>query len=270
MQAAPAITGRRSGSAYSSMPTTAMSGSRMKSIGATTIASASREARVGRRLACGRAPGHRSDIASLQAQGAAIDGAPGFGYVLQPGFVLPLDARWLLDGSSLMVGPEADEPPPGKRSAGDAGMPTLRMAIRAEHELALRDRDVQGRETVRTVWPIATPASTYSQMRRTMSRASIGPRGVSSAAPGSDTGFGEVRVKDAATRIGIAPQRFPALAARLALFAVIALTVSGCGALHGARMVIPRLSGLDEVPPNLYVEPSMSAAQRQALQPVMQ
>lgn len=29
------------------------------------------------------------DIASLQAQGAAIDGAPGFGYVLQPGFLLP-------------------------------------------------------------------------------------------------------------------------------------------------------------------------------------
>ncbi|HMX12094.1 MAG TPA: HTH domain-containing protein, partial [Burkholderiaceae bacterium] len=29
------------------------------------------------------------DIASLQAQGAAIDGAPGFGYVLQPGFMLP-------------------------------------------------------------------------------------------------------------------------------------------------------------------------------------
>lgn len=29
------------------------------------------------------------DIASLQAQGAAIDGEPGVGYVLQPGFVLP-------------------------------------------------------------------------------------------------------------------------------------------------------------------------------------
>ena len=29
------------------------------------------------------------DIASLQAQGAAIDGTPGFGYVLQPGFMLP-------------------------------------------------------------------------------------------------------------------------------------------------------------------------------------
>ncbi|KAF1016313.1 MAG: Bifunctional ligase/repressor BirA [Stenotrophomonas maltophilia] len=29
------------------------------------------------------------DIASLQAQGAAIDGAPGMGYVMQPNFLLP-------------------------------------------------------------------------------------------------------------------------------------------------------------------------------------
>ena len=29
------------------------------------------------------------DIAPLQAQGAHIDGAPGLGYVLRPGFVLP-------------------------------------------------------------------------------------------------------------------------------------------------------------------------------------
>ena len=29
------------------------------------------------------------DIATLQAQGAAIDGAPGLGYVLRPGFTLP-------------------------------------------------------------------------------------------------------------------------------------------------------------------------------------
>lgn len=29
------------------------------------------------------------DIATLQEQGAHIDGAPGLGYVLQPGFMLP-------------------------------------------------------------------------------------------------------------------------------------------------------------------------------------
>jgi predicted DNA-binding transcriptional regulator YafY len=29
------------------------------------------------------------DIATLQSQGASIDGAPGLGYVLKPGFTLP-------------------------------------------------------------------------------------------------------------------------------------------------------------------------------------
>ena len=29
------------------------------------------------------------DIATLQAQGAAIEGAPGVGYVMKPGFMLP-------------------------------------------------------------------------------------------------------------------------------------------------------------------------------------
>jgi predicted DNA-binding transcriptional regulator YafY len=138
------------------------------------------------------------DIASLQAQGAAIDGAPGFGYVLQPGFVLPplmftpdeiealvLGSRWvaeradprlggaarqalakiaavlptearqLLDGASLLVGPAVDAAPAGELSAGDADLAGLRGAIRAEHKLALRYRDAQGRETARSVWPIA-------------------------------------------------------------------------------------------------------------------
>ncbi len=138
------------------------------------------------------------DIASLQHQGAAIDGAPGFGYVLQPGFVLPplmftadeiealvLGSRWvtdradprladaarqaiakiaavlppearqILDGTSLIVGPSVDPLPPGEPSAGDAGAPTLRQAIRDEQKLTLRYRDAQGNETARTVWPIA-------------------------------------------------------------------------------------------------------------------
>lgn len=137
------------------------------------------------------------DIASLQAQGAAIDGAPGFGYVLQPGFMLPplmftpdeieallLGSQWVagqpdvrlgaaarqalakigavlppearpwLEGSSLIVGP-AWQPAVGEPSAGDAGLATLRQAIRAEHKLVLRYRDGQGDETQRTVWPIA-------------------------------------------------------------------------------------------------------------------
>lgn len=138
------------------------------------------------------------DIASLQAQGATIDGAPGLGYVLQPGFVLPplmftpdeieamvLGSRWvadradprlgsaarnalakisavlptearqMLEGSSLIVGPAVDPELSGAPSVGDAGLPSLRQAIRAEHTLALRYRNAQGLETARTVWPIA-------------------------------------------------------------------------------------------------------------------
>jgi predicted DNA-binding transcriptional regulator YafY len=138
------------------------------------------------------------DIASLQAQGAAIDGAPGFGYVLQPGFMLPplmfttdeiealvLGSRWVigradsrlggaarqalakiaavlppearrvLDGSSLIVGPAVDSLPSVDPSAGEAGMPALRLAIRDEQKVALRYRDAQGRETKRMVWPVA-------------------------------------------------------------------------------------------------------------------
>lgn len=137
------------------------------------------------------------DIASLQSQGAVIDGAPGFGYVLQPGFMLPplmfsteeiealvLGSRWVaeradprlgsaarqaiakvaavlppearqwLDGASLLVGPAVD-PPSHEVSAGDAGLPAIRQALRAEHKLQLRYRDVQGAETHRVVWPVA-------------------------------------------------------------------------------------------------------------------
>lgn len=138
------------------------------------------------------------DIASLQAQGAAIDGAPGFGYVLQAGFMLPplmftpdevealvLGSRWvvdradprlgnaarqalakiaavltpearqLLEGCSLIVGPAVDATQAGELPAGDAGLSSLRFAIRDERKMLLHYRDAQGRETARTVWPIA-------------------------------------------------------------------------------------------------------------------
>ena len=60
------------------------------------------------------------DIASLQAQGASIDGAPGLGYVLRPGFVLPplmfsveevealaLGSRWVADRADERLGSAA-------------------------------------------------------------------------------------------------------------------------------------------------------------------
>jgi predicted DNA-binding transcriptional regulator YafY len=58
-------------------------------------------------------------------------------------------------GLELIVGPAADPPAPGEPSAGDTGLSTLRLAIRDEQKLTLRYRDGQGRETARTVWPIA-------------------------------------------------------------------------------------------------------------------
>jgi predicted DNA-binding transcriptional regulator YafY len=132
------------------------------------------------------------DIAALQAQGADIAGEAGLGYVLRPGFMLPplmfnideiealaLGSHWvaaradsplaasannalakiaavlprelsdLLDSPSLLVGP-------GKPiAAGDAGLPTIRQAIRAERKLALAYVDSAGTPTRRTIWPFA-------------------------------------------------------------------------------------------------------------------
>jgi predicted DNA-binding transcriptional regulator YafY len=132
------------------------------------------------------------DIATLQSQGASIDGAPGLGYVLRPGFMLPplmfseeeiealvLGSRWVadradshlasaarnalakiaavlpaelrhdLDTSALIVGP-------GELVvAGDAELVAIRRAIRSEHKLTITYRDLQGRESSRTIWPFA-------------------------------------------------------------------------------------------------------------------
>jgi predicted DNA-binding transcriptional regulator YafY len=135
------------------------------------------------------------DIATLQAQGARIDGAPGLGYLLRPGFVLPplmfspdeidalsLGTRWVaehgdsrlaaaardalakiaavlpaerrydLETSALWLAPAAGAAAP---AAQDVDEQTIRRAIRAETRLALRYRDARGRETARTVWPVA-------------------------------------------------------------------------------------------------------------------
>ena len=60
------------------------------------------------------------DIASLQAQGASIDGEPGVGYVLRPGFMLPplmfseeeleallLGSRWVAERADARLGAAA-------------------------------------------------------------------------------------------------------------------------------------------------------------------
>ena len=132
------------------------------------------------------------DIATLQAQGAGIDGAPGLGYVLRPGFTLPplmfsvdevealvLGSRWVVErGDSRLAHAARDALakiaavlPPEQRheldssallvgpvadaTAGDAESAALRRAIRSEQKLAIDYRDAAGRSSRRTIWPFA-------------------------------------------------------------------------------------------------------------------
>ncbi|WP_371323475.1 YafY family protein [Dechloromonas sp. ZY10] len=132
------------------------------------------------------------DIATLQGQGAHIEGEAGLGYILRPGFVLPplmfsadeiealvLGSRWVAErgdprlgeaaknalakitavlppelrheaeSSALLVGPE------NQASPVDQLLFQVRTAIRAERKLQVGYRDVQGAESLRTVWPCA-------------------------------------------------------------------------------------------------------------------
>lgn len=132
------------------------------------------------------------DIATLQGQGAGIEGEAGVGYVLRPGFLLPplmfteeevealvLGSRWVVDrGDSRLAGAArnalakiAAVLPPDRRegmdgsallvgpgdpiAAGDAELAAIRQAIRAEHKLDLSYRDRDGSESRRVIWPFA-------------------------------------------------------------------------------------------------------------------
>ncbi len=132
------------------------------------------------------------DIASLQAQGATIEGEAGLGYVLKPGFLLPplmfspleieavaLGSRWVAERGDdelasaarhalakiLAVLPadlrgEAEGSPlmigPGQMiAAGEREISTIRKAIRAERKLAIDYLDAAARSSRRTVWPFA-------------------------------------------------------------------------------------------------------------------
>lgn len=132
------------------------------------------------------------DIASLQAQGAHIDGEPGMGYVLRPGFMLPplmfseeeiealvLGSRWVADRAdselaaaarNLLAKVAAVLPgdlrheldssallvgPGAPLAAGEGEMPKIRRAIRAQRKVRITYRDTKGEETTRVVWPFA-------------------------------------------------------------------------------------------------------------------
>jgi predicted DNA-binding transcriptional regulator YafY len=148
---------------------------------------------TGRVLACELGVSLRTlyrDIASLQGQGAEIEGEAGLGYVLRPGFWLPplmlsaeeiealvLGARWVearTDESlalaardaiakiSAVLPPRLREDveastllvPAGKTiSPAALDLAQIRTAIRAERRLALDYRDAQDAKTERTIWP---------------------------------------------------------------------------------------------------------------------
>jgi predicted DNA-binding transcriptional regulator YafY len=132
------------------------------------------------------------DIATLQEQGAHIDGEPGVGYVLRPGFmlpplmfseeeieaivvgsrfvskrtddrlaeaarnalakiasVLPDDLRRELANSTLLI------PPTNGHTPGSKELAQIRQAIRSGRKVEMCYRDLNGRESTRTIWPFA-------------------------------------------------------------------------------------------------------------------
>jgi predicted DNA-binding transcriptional regulator YafY len=132
------------------------------------------------------------DIASLQARGASIDGAPGLGYVLRAGFVVPplmftteeiealvLGSRWVADRGDRRLADAAGNAlakiaavlpaelrhdldtsallvgPGAPIAAGDTDVAAIRLAIRAERKVDIAYRDEKGRESIRTIWPFA-------------------------------------------------------------------------------------------------------------------
>ena len=132
------------------------------------------------------------DIATLQGQGAEIEGEPGLGYVLRPGFMLPplmfseeeiealvLGSRWvhqradraLADAAANVLAKIGAVLPKDLRdtldesglligpgdpiAAGDAQLPKIRQAIRTERKIGLSYRDNNGADSKRTIWPFA-------------------------------------------------------------------------------------------------------------------
>jgi predicted DNA-binding transcriptional regulator YafY len=132
------------------------------------------------------------DIATLQEQGANIEGEAGMGYVLKPGFLLPplmfndeeiealvLGARWvaqrtdsqLSDGAKNALNKIATVLPPELKNTLDdtslligpskdtvidsVNMPEVRLAIRDEKILSITYCDLKDNKTTRRIWPFA-------------------------------------------------------------------------------------------------------------------
>jgi len=132
------------------------------------------------------------DIATLQGQGAHIEGEAGVGYILKPGFMLPplmfteeeleaivLGSRWvaaradqgLRDSAANALAKIAAVIPQDMRDTLDANTllvgPTakrlpdvvdvslIRQVIRLERKMTIRYGDQSGKKSARTIWPFA-------------------------------------------------------------------------------------------------------------------
>lgn len=130
------------------------------------------------------------DIASLQAQGAPIEGEPGLGYVLRPGFTLPplmfsedevealmLGSHWVAENGDPRLAQAAMDVmakvaavlPPDRlaqfdnpsllvaRRGGDSKslLAPIREAIRQERKLSIDYTDLGKSPSSRVIWPFA-------------------------------------------------------------------------------------------------------------------
>lgn len=119
----------------------------------------------------------RRDVASLQAMGADIEGEPGIGYVLKPGFLLPplmfseeeihalaLGAQWVrrqtddslaLAAHNALAKIEAVLPSELRHGLHDNAFHVLRQAMREQRKVRIAYRDPNGSATERVIWPIS-------------------------------------------------------------------------------------------------------------------
>ncbi|KUM26773.1 DNA-binding protein [Mesorhizobium loti] len=131
------------------------------------------------------------DIATLQGQGAPIEGEAGLGYVLKPGFMLPplmftdeeieaivLGSRWVAKQPDKRLAAAATDAlskiaavlpddlreeldattllvGPGSGTAEAIDLSVVRQAIRDERKLGFLYRDAGGAASERMVWPFA-------------------------------------------------------------------------------------------------------------------
>jgi predicted DNA-binding transcriptional regulator YafY len=132
------------------------------------------------------------DIATLQEQGAIIEGEPGIGYILKPGFVLPplmftpneiealaLGANWVAKRADSQLKASANSAmnkiaavipmelkqllensslligPAATTFQATVDIPLIRKAIRTRHKITLNYSDLKGNNSERIIWPFA-------------------------------------------------------------------------------------------------------------------